>query len=42
MGKKRTIYRDSETGRIIKKQQADKSPKTTEKERVNVGKRKKK
>lgn len=34
---KRTIYRDSGTGRIISERQADrKDPRTWEKERVNV------
>jgi hypothetical protein len=31
---KKTIYRDSETGRITTKEYAEKHPKTTEKERV--------
>lgn len=33
---KRTIYRDSDTGRIVPKEYAESHPKTTEKERVNV------
>lgn len=33
---KKTIYRDSGSGQITTKQYADKHPKTTEKERVNV------
>lgn len=37
-GKTRTIYRSSVTGRIVKKTYADKHPKTTEKEKVKVGK----
>lgn len=32
----RTLYRDSETGRITTQQYADRHPKTTEKERVKV------
>lgn len=40
MAEKKTIYRDSDTGRIISKQDADRrDPRTVEKERVNVGKR---
>lgn len=31
---KKTIYRDSETGRLTTKEYAEKHPKTTEKERV--------
>jgi len=34
--KTRTIYRDSETGRLIPKEQAERNPRTTEKERVKV------
>lgn len=33
---KKTIYRDSESGQIVKKEYAEKHPKTTEKERVRV------
>jgi hypothetical protein len=33
---KKTIYRSSETGRIVKKDYAENHPRTTEKERVNV------
>jgi hypothetical protein len=39
---KRTIYRNSETGRIIPKEYADRHPRTTEKERVTVPPPKKK
>jgi len=35
---KKTIYRSSETGRIVKKEYAVTHPRTTEKERVNVPK----
>jgi len=35
---KRTIYRSSVTGRIVTKTQADRSPRTTEKERVTIKK----
>ncbi len=38
MAKTKTIYRSSVTGRIVKKTYADKHPKTTEKEKVRVGK----
>ncbi len=34
--KKKTIYRDSESGQIVKKDYAEKHPRTTEKERVRV------
>lgn len=34
---RKTIYRDSETGRIVPKDYAEKHPKTTEKERVRKG-----
>jgi hypothetical protein len=34
---KKTIYRDSESGQIVKKEYAEKHPKTTEKERVRTG-----
>lgn len=33
---KKTVYRDSEDGQFVKKDYADKHPKTTEKERVRV------
>lgn len=33
---KKTIYRDSDTGRLTTKEYATSHPKTTEKERVNV------
>ena len=36
MVEKKTIYRSSETGRIVKKEYAEKHPKTTEKERVRT------
>jgi hypothetical protein len=40
MSKKKTIYRDSGTGRIISKGQADRrNPRTWEKERVRIGKK---
>ncbi|WP_301339234.1 hypothetical protein [Hymenobacter taeanensis] len=32
--RKKTIYRDSETGRITTEEYAEENPKTTEKERV--------
>lgn len=36
---KKTIYRDSDTGRIISKKQADqRDPRTWEKEKVKAGK----
>jgi hypothetical protein len=35
-GEKKTVYRDSEDGQFVKKDYADKHPKTTEKERVPV------
>jgi hypothetical protein len=39
---KKTIYRDSGTGRIISKPQADRrDPRTWEKERVTTGKKSK-
>ena len=38
-GDKRTIYRDSETGRITTKEYAKDHPKTTEKEKVSTGKK---
>jgi hypothetical protein len=38
---KRTVYRDSGTGRIISKPDAERRPSNTwEKERVNTGKKK--
>jgi hypothetical protein len=36
---KKTIYRSSVTGRIITQRQAENSPRISEKERVNVGKK---
>lgn len=36
---KKTIYRDSETGRIVKREYAESHPRTTEKERVRTGER---
>lgn len=41
-GPKKTVYRDSRDGQFIKKQEAERRPSTTEKERVPVGKPKKK
>lgn len=38
---KKTIYRDSKTGQITTKKEAEKHPGTTEKERVSTGKKKK-
>ncbi len=35
---KKTIYRDSKTGQITTKKEADRHPATTEKERVPTGK----
>lgn len=35
---KKTVYRDSEDGQFTTKKYADKNPKTTEKEKVPVGK----
>jgi hypothetical protein len=40
-GSKRTIYRSSETGRIVKPSFAKTHPRTTEKERVRVPPKKK-
>jgi hypothetical protein len=40
-GQTKTIHRSSESGRIVTKQYADKHPKTTEKERVSTGGKKK-
>jgi hypothetical protein len=37
-GPKKTVYRDSQDGQFIKKQEAERRPATTEKERVPVGK----
>ncbi len=34
---KKTIYRDSESGRLVTKEYAKSHPKTTEKERVKKG-----
>jgi hypothetical protein len=34
---KKTVYRDSKDGQFTTKRDAEKNPKTTEKERVNVG-----
>jgi hypothetical protein len=40
MSDKKTIYRDSGTGRIISKPDADRrDPRTVEKERVSTGKK---
>ena len=36
MATKKTIYRSSESGRIVTKKFAESHPKTTEKERVTV------
>ena len=33
---KKTVYRDSEEGRFVKQEYAEKHPKTTEKERVRI------
>ena len=41
-GPRKTIYRDSESGKIVKKDYAESHPKTTEKERVIVPPPKKK
>ncbi len=38
---KKTIYRSSVTGRIVSREYSNTHPKTTEKERVRVGKPKK-
>jgi hypothetical protein len=35
---KKTVYRDSDKGRFITKKEADRHPKTSEKERVRTGK----
>lgn len=41
--KKRTVYRDSKTGKFLSKKDFAKKPKaTTEKERVRIGTKKKK
>jgi len=37
--KKKTVYRDSETGQFTTENKAKRSPKTTEKERVRTGKK---
>ncbi|UZW54974.1 hypothetical protein NUH86_16085 [Sphingobium sp. JS3065] len=34
---KKTVYRDSDSGQFVKKNYADKHPKTTERERVRTG-----
>lgn len=36
MAAKKTIYRSSETGKLVKKSYAESHPRTTEKERVRV------
>jgi len=36
--KRRTIYRSSVTGKFISRKQAEKKPRTTEKERVKIHK----
>jgi len=41
-GQKKTIYRSSETGRIVTPQYANNHPRTTEKEKVSTGGSKKK
>lgn len=38
---KKIIYRDSGSGKIVKKEYAEKHPSTTEKEKVNVPAKKK-
>ncbi|HEV7645913.1 MAG TPA: hypothetical protein VGO50_18385 [Pyrinomonadaceae bacterium] len=35
---RKIVYRDSDKGRFVPKEYADKHPKTTEKERVRTGK----
>jgi len=35
---RKTVYRDSEDGQFVKKEYSDSHPKTTERERVPVGK----
>ncbi|MDB5229677.1 MAG: hypothetical protein JWN76_482 [Chitinophagaceae bacterium] len=40
--KVRTVYRDSGDGRFIKKKEAEKNPKGTEKERIKINQPKKK
>lgn len=37
--KTKTIFRNSENGRLVKETYAKKHPKTTEKEKVKVGKK---
>ena len=37
MGKKKTVHRSSVTGQFVTEGYAKKHPKTTERERVNVG-----
>lgn len=39
---KKTVHRDSGSGQFVKKDYADKHPKTTEKERVRTGEGQKK
>lgn len=36
-GGKKTVYRSSITGKFVTQKQAERSPKTTEKERVKTG-----
>lgn len=36
---KKTVHRDSEKGRFVTQEYAEKHPKTTEKERVRIGQR---
>jgi hypothetical protein len=36
---RKTVYRDSEDGQFVKKDYAEKNPRTTEKERVRIGDR---
>jgi len=42
MADKKTIYRSSKTGRIVPERYAKEHPNTTERERVAVGKKKRK
>jgi len=35
---RKTVYRDSDKGRFITRKEAEKNPKTSEKERVRTGK----
>lgn len=39
--KKKVIYRDSGTGRIVRREYAERHPRTTERERVRVAPKKK-